>query len=185
MLGERREEFRSIAFRLLRRGNMKLHALLGHPVSENFVSWCQTLKNSSASFLCIQEHLFHLLWFKNVYIWSAFVLCMMSGQLISNFVRYWTGSSSRHFLRFLSNIFKKQSRNFCFTPLLFCMNHNDLPTNWIFIKESARWSGIHYYNVAFFNRKWPQQKQFSPTFRNIVFCEANASKGKKNDILEN
>ena len=38
------------AFRLLRRGNMKLHALLGHPVSENFVSWCQTLKNSSASF---------------------------------------------------------------------------------------------------------------------------------------
>jgi hypothetical protein len=36
-----------------------------------------------------------------------------------------------------------------------------------------------------FNRKWPQQKQFSPTFRNIVFCEAKASKGKKNDILEN
>jgi hypothetical protein len=35
--------------------NMKLHALLGHPVSENFVSWCQTLKNSSASFLCIQQ----------------------------------------------------------------------------------------------------------------------------------
>jgi hypothetical protein len=34
---------------------MKLHALLGHPVSENFVSWCQILKNSSASFLCIQE----------------------------------------------------------------------------------------------------------------------------------
>ena len=32
------------------------------------------------------------------------------------------------FLRFLSNIFKKQSRNLCFTPLLFCMNHNDLPT---------------------------------------------------------
>ena len=44
-----------IALRLLRRGNMKLHALLCHPVSENFVSWCQTLKNSSASFLCIQE----------------------------------------------------------------------------------------------------------------------------------
>jgi hypothetical protein len=36
-----------------------------------------------------------------------------------------------------------------------------------------------------FNRKWPQQKQFSSTFRNIVFCEAKASKGKKNDILEN
>ena len=98
---------------------------------------------------------------------------------------YWSGSSSRHFLRFLSNIFKKQSRNLCFTPLLFCMNHNDLFTKWIFIKESARWSGIHYYDVAFFNRKWPQQKQFSPTFRNIVFCEAKASKGKKNDILEN
>jgi hypothetical protein len=98
---------------------------------------------------------------------------------------YWSGSSSRHFLRFLSNIFKKQSRNLCFTPLLFCMNHNDLPTKWIFIKESARWSGIHYYDVAIFNRKWPQQKQFSPTFRNIVFCEAKPSKRKKNDILEN
>ena len=98
---------------------------------------------------------------------------------------YWSGSSSRHFLRFLSNIFKKQSRNLCFTPLLFCINHNNLPTKRIFIKESARWSGIHYYDVAFFNRKWPQQKQFSPTFRNIVFCEAKASKGKKNDILEN
>jgi hypothetical protein len=35
-----------IAFRLLRRGIMKMHALLGHPVSENFVSWCQTLKKS-------------------------------------------------------------------------------------------------------------------------------------------
>ena len=98
---------------------------------------------------------------------------------------YWSRSSSRHFLRFLSNNFKKQSRNLCFTPLLACMSHNDLPTKWIFIKESARWSGIHYYDVAIFNRKWPQQKQFSPTFRNIVFCEAKASKGKKKDILEN
>jgi hypothetical protein len=98
---------------------------------------------------------------------------------------YWSESSSRHFLRFLSNIFKKQSRNLCFTSLLFCMNHNDLPTKWIFIKKSTRWSGIHYYDVAFFNRKWQQQKQFSPTFRNIVFCEAKTSKGKKNDILEN
>jgi hypothetical protein len=35
-----------------------------------------------------------------------------------------------------------------------------------------------------FLREWPQQKQFSPTFRNIVICEAKASKGKKNDILE-
>ena len=59
---------------------MKLHALLGYPVSENFVSWCQTLKNSPPSFLCIQEHLFHLPWLKNVYIWSAIVLCMMSGH---------------------------------------------------------------------------------------------------------
>ena len=98
---------------------------------------------------------------------------------------YCSGSSSRHFLRFLSNNFKKQSRNLCFTPLLFCMTHNALPTKWIFIKESVRWSRIHYYDVAFFIRKWPQQKQFSPTFRNIVFCEAKASKGKKNDILEN
>jgi hypothetical protein len=31
-------------------------------------------------------------------------------------------------LRFLSNVFKKQLRNLCFNPLLFCMNHNDLPT---------------------------------------------------------
>ena len=41
---------------------------------------------------------------------------------------YWSASSSRHFLRFLSNIFKKQARKLCFTPLLFCMTHNDLPT---------------------------------------------------------
>ena len=30
--------------------NMKLHALLGYPVSENFVCWCQTLKNSAHRF---------------------------------------------------------------------------------------------------------------------------------------
>ena len=95
---------------------------------------------------------------------------------------YWSESSSRHFL---SNIFKKQSRHLCFTPLLFCMIHNDLTTKWIFIKESTCWSGIHYYDVAFFIRKLLQQKQFSPTFRNIVFCEDKASKGKKNNILEN
>jgi hypothetical protein len=35
-----------------------MHPLLGHPVSENFVSGCQTLKNSSASLLCIQETYF-------------------------------------------------------------------------------------------------------------------------------
>jgi hypothetical protein len=31
-----------------------------------------------------------------------------------------------------------------------------------------------YYDVAFFNRKWPKQKQFSPTFGNVAFCEAKA-----------
>jgi hypothetical protein len=36
---------------------------------------------------------------------------------------YWSGSSSRQFLRFLSNIFKKQLRNLCFIPLLFCMKN--------------------------------------------------------------
>jgi hypothetical protein len=39
--------------------------------------------------------------------------------------------------------------------------------------------------LRFFNRKWLQQKQFSPTFRNIVFGEAKASTGKKNDNIEN
>ena len=34
---------------------MKLHALLGHHVSETFVSWCQAFKKGSASFLCIHE----------------------------------------------------------------------------------------------------------------------------------
>jgi hypothetical protein len=57
---------------------------------------------------------------------------------------YWSASNSRHFLRFYPIFFKKQARNHCFTPLLLCMTHNDLPTKWIFIKESARWSGIHY-----------------------------------------
>ena len=123
-------------------------------------------------------------WFKSlVYLWFI-LLKNYNIDLVSSKCTGW-GVVLAIFLRFLSDIFKKQSRNLCFTPLLFCMNHNDLPTKWIFIKESARWSGIHYYDVAFFNRKWPQQKQFSPTFRNIVFCEAKASKGKKNDILEN
>jgi hypothetical protein len=48
--------------------------------------------------------------------------------LPSGHPQYWSGSSSRHFLRFLSNIFKKHSRNLCFTPLIFCMNHKDLST---------------------------------------------------------
>ena len=80
-----------IAFRLLRRGNMKLHALLGHPVSENFVSWCQTLKNSSASFLCIQETYRSSPRSRNLKVIQKCVhfirfevhLCMMYGQLIS------------------------------------------------------------------------------------------------------
>jgi hypothetical protein len=50
-------------------------------------------------------------------------------------------------------------------------------------KKRKKWRELDQY--AIFNTKWPQQKQFSPTFRNIVFCEAKASKGKKNDILEN
>jgi hypothetical protein len=31
-----------------------------------------------------------------------------------------------------------------------------------------------FYDFVFSNRKWPQQKQFSPTFRNITFGEAKA-----------
>jgi hypothetical protein len=62
---------------------MKLHPLLGHPVSENFVSWCQTLKNSSASFLCIQETyiISNLKVIKKMCTFEVH-LCMMSGQLI-------------------------------------------------------------------------------------------------------
>jgi hypothetical protein len=84
-----------IAFRLLRRGRMKLHALLGHPVAENFVSWCETWKNSSASFLFIQETYRSSARSRNLkvikkcvhFIWFEVYLCMMSGQLISDFVR--------------------------------------------------------------------------------------------------
>ena len=63
--------------------NMKLHPLLGHPVSENFVSWCQTLKNSSASFLCIQETyiISNLKVIKKMCTFEVH-LCMMYGQLI-------------------------------------------------------------------------------------------------------
>jgi hypothetical protein len=72
-----------------------LHALLGHPVSENFVSWCQTLKNSSASFLCIQEtyrssprsHNLKVIKKCVHFTWFEVHLCMMSGQLISDFAR--------------------------------------------------------------------------------------------------
>jgi hypothetical protein len=67
---------------------MKLHPLLGHPVSENFVSWCQILKNSSASFLCIQETYIlstpqshNLKVIKKMCTFEVH-LCKMSGQLI-------------------------------------------------------------------------------------------------------
>jgi len=68
------------------------------------------------------------------------------------------------FLPFLSNIFMKQPRNLCYSPLLFCMTHNDLHTL----------IGDPILSCCIFNRKWPQQKQFLPTFGNIVFCEAKA-----------
>jgi hypothetical protein len=55
---------------------------------------------------------------------------------------YWSGSSSRHFLRFLSNIFKKQSRNLCFTPLLFAARIFKNPVESII------------YDVAEFSREW-------------------------------
>jgi hypothetical protein len=83
-----------IAFRLLRRGNVKLHALLGYHVSENFVVWCQTLKISSASFLFIQETYRSTPRSRNLKVIQKYVhfnrfevhLCMISGQLISDFV---------------------------------------------------------------------------------------------------
>ena len=59
---------------------MKLHAFLGH--LWKLLSRCQTLTNSSASFVCIQEHLYHLPWLINVYIWSARIL---SGKPFSIF----------------------------------------------------------------------------------------------------
>ena len=63
-----------IAFRLLRRGNMKVHALLGHPVWNH----CELVSNIDEH-LCIifyvyRKHIDHLhdlaiwKWFKNVYI---------------------------------------------------------------------------------------------------------------------
>ena len=41
--------------------------------------------------------------------------CVTGRVSTQGLLEYWLGSSSRHFLRFLSNIFKKQSRNLCFT----------------------------------------------------------------------
>ena len=65
----------NLAFRLLRRCNMKLHALLGHPVSENFVSWCQHWRTALHRFYVYRKPIDHHLhdlaiwkWLKNVYI---------------------------------------------------------------------------------------------------------------------
>jgi hypothetical protein len=44
----------------------------------------------------------------------------------------------------------------------------------LYFKVVPYTSGKRYYDVAFFNRKWPKQKQFSPTFGNVAFCEAKA-----------
>jgi hypothetical protein len=66
-------------------------------------------------------------WFKSsVYLWFI-LLKNYNIDLVSSKCTGW-GVVLAIFLRFLSDIFKKQSRNLCFTPLLFCMNHNDLPT---------------------------------------------------------
>jgi hypothetical protein len=71
-----------IAFRLLRRGSMKLHALLGYPVSENFVSWCQTLKISSASFLLEQ-----LKWLQICeFLFEIFFILFLNTSLFYNFM---------------------------------------------------------------------------------------------------
>ena len=52
---------------------INVHQLLGHPVSENFVSWCQTLKNSSASFFMHTGNLFHL---HDLAIWKWLKKCV-------------------------------------------------------------------------------------------------------------
>jgi hypothetical protein len=152
--------------------------------NDNAGNWGKCVMLCSVSMICIYKFhffrlamAFHCHW----YMHDRFTLfpqhtglCLRTAHKVKQTVEngwrydiYWSASSSRHFLRFLSNIFKKQTRSLCFTPLLFGMTQNDLPTKWIFIK-------IHYYDVAFFNRKWLQQKQFSPTFRNIVLSEAKA-----------
>ena len=78
---------------------MKLHPLLGHPVSENFVSWCQTLKNIVFMFvktLTLNKTFFILYVYRkpipsprsrNLKVIKKMCtfevhLCMMSGQLI-------------------------------------------------------------------------------------------------------
>ena len=64
---------------------------------------------------------------------------------------YWSASSSRHFLRFLSNIFKKQARNLCFTPLLFCMTHNEIYLrNKSYLKSTANFEMRTKVNKVYF-----------------------------------
>jgi hypothetical protein len=102
-LGERREDFRCIAFRLLRRGNMKLHALLGHPVSENFVSWCQTLKNNfkweELKWLQICEFLIEIIFilFLNTTLLYNFILPVKKylaiNRGVSNLRHFWFNTS--------------------------------------------------------------------------------------------
>jgi hypothetical protein len=43
-----------------------------------------------------------------------------------------------------------------------------------FHKRERTLIGDRYYDVALSNIKWPQQKQFSPTFRNITVGETKA-----------
>jgi hypothetical protein len=65
---------------------------------------------------------------------------------------YWSASSSRHFLRFLSNIFKKQTRSLCFTPLLFGMTQNAFPRVIIispFLKTIYNKVAVHLYVFTF------------------------------------
>jgi hypothetical protein len=64
---------------------------------------------------------------------------------------YWSASSSRHFLRFSSNIFKKQARNLCFTPLLFCMTHNEIYLrNKSYLKSTANFEMRTKVNKVYF-----------------------------------
>jgi hypothetical protein len=83
---------------------INVHPFLDHLVSENFVSWCQTLKNSSASFLCIQETysprsrnlkvikkmcILHL---KCICVWSQY-LDVLSGEIEKNLYWFYTDFS--------------------------------------------------------------------------------------------
>jgi hypothetical protein len=112
-----------IAFRLLRRGNMKLHALLGHHVSETFVSWCQAFKKGSASFLCIHEtyrsspQSRNLKVIQNVYI--SFDLKCICVWCLDNWSRILSGKSFNTF-----SMGRLKTLQFRLTPtLLFTARH--------------------------------------------------------------